>query len=381
MRDTLFRRRFDRWQPGRWSPGQSVLTARLLDAMTLPGCPLCRVAGIATQHHLESLLDERVTLPEAHQRLLGSRGFCTAHTRALPTAALAAQSARGVALLYVPLLNDLLRHWPDPARRGRWFAPERPCPVCQILDRTGPAYRAELLLLLRGGHTTPPLCRPHLRALAPHAAPETRALLVAAATPGREGGTAVERLALLVGARPAHLFSATPDCPACAAGARAARAIGPARGLCREHAWAAFATTGAALLAALADAPDPLAGCSACRAAHAAAGQALTERQAAHRLCLGHLHRYLTAKPAVGQEEIAFWSLIQLQRDLVRFVDAGRADFVGTLTAAEQRSWLVTLGRFGGEMPNAGVTPAGVPRGSSPWRRWRAATIERYGAA
>ena len=373
MLDTLFRRRSERWQPG-----QSVLTARLLDAMTLPGCPLCRVAGIATGHHLETLLDERLTLPEAHRRLLSSRGFCTAHTWSLPTAALAAQSARGVALLYVPLLNDLLHHWLDPASRHRWFAPERPCPVCQILDRTEPAYRAELLILLCGGSATPLLCGPHLRALAPHATAAIQARLVAAVARGREAATPAERLALLVGARPAHLFNAAPDCPACAAGARAARAIGPAPGLCRDHAWAAFATAGAALLGALAEEDTPT-GCPACRAAHAAAAEALTGQQAAHHLCLAHLRDQ--PETNAQTDEIAFWSLIQLQRDLVRFVDAGRADFVGVLTAAEQRSWLVALGRFGGEMPDAGVTPAGVPRGTR-GRRWqRNATADRYGVA
>jgi hypothetical protein len=373
MLDTMLQWRFERRQPG-----QSVLTARLLDAMTGSGCPLCRVAGRATQHHLESLLDERVTLPEAHARLLRSRGFCTAHTWALPTAALAAQSARGVALLYAPLLNDLLRHWPDPARRRRWFAPERPCPVCQILDRTEPAYRAELLLLLRGGHAIPVLCQPHLRALAPHAPPELRARLATAATRAQGEGTAAERLALLVGARPAHLFGTAPDCPACAAGAGAARAVAPARGLCRDHAWSAFATAGSALVGALAVAPPATAGCPACRAAHAAAG-ALTGRRAAHRLCLAHLHRRLAAHPATG--EIAFWSIIQLQRDLVRFIDAGRGDFRGHLTAAEQRSWLTALGRFGGEMPGAGITPAGVPPGLRPWRWRHEAVGDRYGVA
>ncbi len=373
MLDTM-RRRFDRRQPG-----QSVLTARLLDAMTGSGCPLCRVAGIATQHHLETLLDERVTLPEAHRRLLSSRGFCTAHTWALPTAALAAQSARGVALLYVPLTNDLLRHWLDLAARRRWFAPEHPCPVCQILDRTEPAYRAELLLLLRGGSAAPALCRPHLRALAPQATPDIRAQLVAAATRDQGRGTPAERLAFLVGARPAHVFSAAPDCPACAAGARAAHAVGPAPGLCRAHAWASFTRAGDTLVAALADGADTPAGCPACHAAHAAAALALRGRQAAHRLCLGHRHHHLQFHPEAG--EIAFWSLVQLQRDLARFVDAGRADFGGVLTAAEQRSWIVALGRFGGEMPDAGVTPTGMPRGTRPWRWQHSATADRYGVA
>ena len=372
MLDTMLRR-FERRRPG-----QSVLTARLLDAMALPSCPLCRVAGLAMQHHLETLLDERVTLPEAHRRLLSSRGFCTAHTWALPTAALAAQSARGVALLYVPLLNDLLRHWLDPAARRRWFVPERPCPVCQTLDRTEPAYRAELLTLLRAGSARPPLCLPHRHALAAHTTME-RADVFDAVTAKYEADTPAERLALLVGARPAHIFSAVPDCPACAAGATAARAIGPARGLCRDHAWALIGTAGDTLVTILAETPDRGEGCPACRAASDAAARALTRPQAAHRLCLAHLHRYVAAQDAAG--EIAFWSLIQLQRDLVRFVDAGRADFVGTLTAAEQRSWLLALGRFGGEMPGVGVTPAGVPPGMRQ-RRWRRElTADRYGVA
>jgi hypothetical protein len=135
---------------------------------------------------------------------------------------------------------------------------------------------------------------------------------------------------------------------------------------------------------ARADPPDPSADCPACRAAHAAAAGALTTPQAAHRLCFGHLHRYLEhhVQGAGGTAEtIAFWSLIQLQRDLVRFVDAGRADFVGTLTAAEQRSWQTALTRFGGEIPGAGVTPAGVSATSRRRSLRRATTAEWWWAA
>src|SRR5687768_1038416 len=123
--------------------GGSVVTARLLEALARPGCPLCRVLAAATGHHLEALLDERVTLPQAHREFRASRGFCGEHAWALPPAALAAQSARGTAMLYAPLLAALLDRWPDPRRRRRWLAPEQPCPLCATLGRVSSAYLAE----------------------------------------------------------------------------------------------------------------------------------------------------------------------------------------------------------------------------------------------
>ena len=123
---------FLRLRPGAPGVGDSVITARLLEALARPGCPLCRVLAAATRHHLEALLDERVALPGAHREFRASRGFCGEHAWALPPAALAAQSARGAAMLYAPLLAGLLHHWPDPRRRRRWFAPERPCLLCTV---------------------------------------------------------------------------------------------------------------------------------------------------------------------------------------------------------------------------------------------------------
>ena len=165
------------WQFGQWQTGNSVLTAQFLEALARPGCPLCRVEMITTKHHLEALLDERVTLPDAHHALLASRGFCGEHTWALPPAALAAQSSRGAALLYAPLLLDLLRHWVDPGGPQRWFTADAPCPLCRILVGTAPAYRAELAHLLRQGTAdalAAGLCLPHLRLMTPQVRPYAR---------------------------------------------------------------------------------------------------------------------------------------------------------------------------------------------------------------
>lgn len=359
---SIVRQRF-----GQWQPGNSVLTARLLDALVQPGCPLCRVEAVTAQHHLEALLDERLTLPDAHQRLLASRGFCAEHSWALLPAALAAQSARGIALLYAPLLNDLLRHWLDPTLRQRWLRPERPCPVCQILDRTVPAYRTEFIYLLQRRSDPPAsaLCLPHLAALAPHIPPDTGAHLATAAGNARQRGTPAERLALLVGARPAHPFPADPTCPVCAAATAAARATRAVEGICRYHAWDAFTSGRADFVAAVAAASGAAEGCPACRAADAAVGAALATRQSAHRLCLGHLRQSLAADWL--DTGVAFWSLIQLQRDITRFINGGRATFVGSLTATERQSWHTAIRRFGGEAPGAGLTPAGVPRHPARW--------------
>lgn len=355
-----------RWQLGQWQPGNSVLTAQLREALARPGCPLCRVETITTRHHLEALLDERVTLPQSHHALLASRGFCGEHTWALPPAALAAQSSRGAALLYAPLLLDLLRHWVNPVERQRWFIPAEPCPLCRILAGTAPAYRAELAHLLRQGADdalATSLCQPHLRLLTPHVAAPIAATLRASAERARSAGNAPARLALLVGAPPPPL-PAEQSCPVCAAAATAARATPESSGLCRAHTWLRFAadqTVPAPAEVAIADT------CPACRAAAAATDAALTTRQPAYRLCLGHLAQ------SFGRDwlepDLAFWSLVQLQRDLTRYIDGGKATFTGTLTAAERRSWLTTLARFGGEVSGAGLTPVSLSAPSRWFRR------------
>jgi len=364
------------WQIGRWQPGNSVLTAQLLDALARPGCPLCRVETITTGHHLEALLDERVTLPDSHHALLASRGFCGEHTWALPPAALAAQSSRGAALLYAPLLLDLLRHWIDPGGPQRWFAPDAPCPLCRILAGTAPAYRAELAHLLRQGADdarATGLCLPHLRLMTPHVEARIAATLEASAERARAEGNAHARLALLVGAPPSPL-PAEQGCPVCAAAAAAARATTEATGRCRAHTWARFAEDHTVPEPAGTDRVDMASGdrgagsCPACRAAASATAAALATRQPAYRLCLGHLAQ------SFGRDwlepDLAFWSLVQLQRDLTRYIDGGKATFTGTLTAAERRSWLTALARFGGEVPGAGLTPAGASIPSR-WFRWR----------
>ncbi|HEY8597403.1 MAG TPA: hypothetical protein VIL85_03165 [Thermomicrobiales bacterium] len=355
------------WQIGRWQPGNSVLTAQLREALARPGCSLCRVETVTTRHHLEALLDERVTLPDAHHALLSSRGFCGEHTWALPPAALAAQSSRGAALLYAPLLLDLLRHWTDPGGPQRWFLPDAPCPLCRILVSTAPAYRAELAHLLRQGADdalAAGLCLPHLRLMTPHVAAPIAATLAAAAERARAEGSAHARLALLVGAAPPPL-PAERRCPVCAAAATAARDTPETTGLCRAHTWARFAEAHDVPANVGVERPGD---CPACRAAARAADAALATRQPAYRLCLGHLAQ------GFGRDwlepDLAFWSIVQLQRDLTRYIDGGKATFTGTLTAAERRSWLTALARFGGEVPGVGLTPAGASAPSR-WFRWR----------
>jgi hypothetical protein len=357
-----------RWQLGGWQPGSSVLTAQLLEALARPGCPLCRVEGVTTRHHLEAMLDERVTLPDAHHELLASRGFCHEHTWTLPAAALAAQSSRGVALLYAPVLTDLLRHWIAPAARRHWFVAEQPCPLCRILVGTAPAYRAELAYLLRRRPDDAPartLCLPHLHAMTPLVDQATAARLFDLARRGRTTGDAGERLALIVGPPPAHALPAAPRCPVCAAALRAARGVPERSGFCRVHAWDRFAATLLDLDATQAAATT--AACPACQATEVAVETALRERQPAHRLCLTHL--VAAFEQPWLEPTIAFWSLVQLQRDLTRYIDGGKATFRGTLTADEQRAWQSALERFGGEIPGGGITPP-ADRPLTLWQRW-----------
>ena len=336
---------FLRLRPGAPGVGGSVVTARLLEALARPGCPLCRVLAATAGHHLEALLDERVTLPHAHREFRASRGFCGEHAWALPPAALAAQSARGAAMLYAPLLAALLDRWPDTDRRRRWLTPEQPCPLCATLARSSAAYLAEFAALLRR-EAAPALasapCLAHLRVLAPRLAPGSLAHLAAATERARHRATPRDRLALGTGYRPVDPFPTAPTCPVCAA-ATAAALDAATPGLCRAHAWAQFAAgrPGSEAVRPRAGAPGE---CPACRAGAAATVAALATRQPAHRLCLGHLRQ------ALGRDwldlTVAYWSLAQLERDLARFVASGNAVFTGRLTAAERRSWLVAIARW-----------------------------------
>jgi hypothetical protein len=338
--------------------GNSILTARLLEALARPGCPLCRVLATTTRHHLEALLDERVVLPNAHRDFRASRGFCGEHTWAIPPAALAAQSARGAAILYAPLLADLLDRWPDPDQRRRWLVPMRRCTLCVLLAGTTTAYLAEYTNLLQQGVASALAavpCLPHLGVLTAYGDSSTRAHLAAASARARDAATLSDRVALSVGYRPVDPFPVAPACPVCAAATEAALETRAAVGLCRAHAWAQFAA-GRTVGDAGVSAPDSIGDCPACRAAATAAAVALDRHQPTHRLCLAHL--WQASECAWLDPTVAFWSLSQLERDLVRYIASGSATFTGTLTADERRSWLVALARFGGETPNAALTAA-----------------------
>ncbi len=158
------------------SPLQHELRATLAQG----GCSLCHLAAHAETQFLDSLTYERILDIPTRETLQKARGLCAPHARAWR----AVQGcALPVALVYRPIIKDLLAETEPQTARG-WFpraeSPHQiaerlgiaaPCPVCRVGEETARRY-AEVLLrdlgkdaagvrapLIQGGG----LCLSHLR--------------------------------------------------------------------------------------------------------------------------------------------------------------------------------------------------------------------------
>jgi hypothetical protein len=138
----------------------------LADALTAPGCPLCRVRHDAARRYLDSLLWENVTDTGFRKRLASGRGFCRVHVHELLEAERAqAGGSVGTAILLAASLRvrlvEIERLPSERAGRERVAmdkARSQPqCPVCEavasseaigastLVDRSGePSWRAAL---------------------------------------------------------------------------------------------------------------------------------------------------------------------------------------------------------------------------------------------
>jgi uncharacterized protein YjeT (DUF2065 family) len=184
-------------RPGRPPLPRGATELRLLEALDLEGCPICRVIEGADERHLFWFLHENFTKSGYPEAWTGSLGFCSGHGEAL-------LRREGVRLRMATTHRALLRR-----RRALWRQEAggratpagggaASCPACAAHGQAAREAANTLLILLErpdmarrygaGGA----LCLPHLRLLAPGCARnlleqvlevEERALAKAAARP------------------------------------------------------------------------------------------------------------------------------------------------------------------------------------------------------
>ena len=185
--------------------------ARLLEACSRHGCPVCRCLGEDSTRHLATLLHEHVTDPEVRATLRASRGLCNWHAgmlQELPGAAfgaaiisadlLARERMRAEALgravgrgSRITALRRWLRRPASPVKTAR--RPKR-CLVCDGVQAAEGRYLDALLALVDDPRFEDAfvqgdgLCVPHLTLLVEQEAGAARAV-------------ALERLVVLAGAR------------------------------------------------------------------------------------------------------------------------------------------------------------------------------------
>ncbi|MBC7238068.1 MAG: hypothetical protein H5T69_19665, partial [Chloroflexi bacterium] len=105
----------------------------LVDAQSMPGCPICRLVYKQTDRYLDSILYEAVLDPDVRTKLKRSHGFCREHTdmlRRKPGRAL------GIALIY----RDIIRTLASAADGARYHRSSGASPLSRWL----PGRREEL---------------------------------------------------------------------------------------------------------------------------------------------------------------------------------------------------------------------------------------------
>lgn len=158
-------------RPGR---RDDLVLARVREALSLGGCPVCRLAHHAVHRFLDTFLYERVNDPGTREELRAAWGFCPQHAWMLPAQR---HPVLGVAITYLDLLRRLrsrldtfLCRRRGGLARALWSSlrPSASCPACRHLRRMEEVYAAsvadhasdpELRRALSGPAA---LCLPHL---------------------------------------------------------------------------------------------------------------------------------------------------------------------------------------------------------------------------
>jgi hypothetical protein len=180
------------------------------EAFSQPGCPLCRLLTKSADRYLDAILWEQVNDTTVRSELNQARGYCPQHGWMLERAG----AALGVAILtrgVVKTLLDVLASNPvedesesvfqtlrrsldrdlasrPAARLVTELSPQRPCPVCSLLEGKAEDYISTLLAHLDGPgalvdayRTSSGLCLPHFRRTLARAPSGAEARLLVAA--------------------------------------------------------------------------------------------------------------------------------------------------------------------------------------------------------
>jgi hypothetical protein len=180
----------------------------LLDALTKPGCAVCRLKADSADRFVESLLWEGVNDPVRRDEIREAQGFCHPHTWSLVRTG----ASLGAAIMMRDLLENALAsmeastsraesgwslrrtlHALDPrepgtgtARLAAQLTPQRACPACAWAEEMEGIYLDGLVSnlltedgLLAAYRASDGLCLPHLReGLAQRRGSRARAALV-----------------------------------------------------------------------------------------------------------------------------------------------------------------------------------------------------------
>ena len=138
---------------------QGVPRMELLEAMTHPFCPLCRVLRIADERQVWSYLYEHSMDPESRRRFDASLGFCRHHAA---LAAMVVQERELVAGATIALFYESVIG-------AEPLSPTAVCPICEVGQAR---VRGEALAFARlleshweAYEASAGLCLPHLREL------------------------------------------------------------------------------------------------------------------------------------------------------------------------------------------------------------------------
>lgn len=162
------------------------------DALSEPGCPVCRLRNKCGDSYLDSLLWESVSDPERREEMRRTQGFCSEHTWRLARPG----GSVGVAIVTRDILQNLLGTMESSSFRNvpRWslrrvreafsseipaaatadmvarLTPDGECAACAWVDRMEIAYLSSLLDNLEGEdgllvsyRGSDGLCLPHFR--------------------------------------------------------------------------------------------------------------------------------------------------------------------------------------------------------------------------
>jgi hypothetical protein len=120
--------------------GEIITFYKVEEALTRPGCPICRLREAAVASFLDDLIYERVNDPGTRDDVMRSMGFCNRHARQLVEHG----GALGIAIIH----RDLVRRALKEIGRGRFrknrarvFPSASPSPMRGLVEALSP--RAE----------------------------------------------------------------------------------------------------------------------------------------------------------------------------------------------------------------------------------------------